>query len=147
MHEAYVILPLYSVKTKTVPLRSGLNQWNAEGRIRDKDEVYIPVPKRIHEKYPFFFPDDSFVLELPNGQKLSAKLCQAGSKGLMSNPNSALGKWILRDILKKKPGELVIMSDLYIDSVKITKTSHNYFKIYFSSDYPSYEKFINGINV
>lgn len=42
----------------------------------------------------------------------------------MSNPNSALGEWLLRKVLKKKAGELVTMSDLLrigIDSVIVTK--------------------------
>lgn len=145
--ENYVILPLYSTRDKDVPQKSGLNQWNAGGRDRDEDEVYISVPKFIHNKFPNFFPKGSFNLELPNGQCLSAKLCQQGAKGLMSNPNKALGKWILRDVLKKEPGELVTMRDLNIlniDSVKVAKLRSGNYKISFSKDYQSYENFIAG---
>lgn len=145
--EDYIILPLYSTREKDVPQKSGLNQWNAGGRERDENEVYIPVPKFIHNKFPNFFPKGSFNLELPNGQCLSAKLCQQGAKGLMSNPNKALGKWILRDVLKKEPGELVTMRDLNIlniDSVKVAKLRSGNYKISFSKDYQSYENFIAG---
>lgn len=125
----YVILPLYSTRggCAHVPERSGLNTWNAKGRPRDMNEVYIPVPKAIHKSYPDFFParDCPFELVLPNGDSLSAKICQQGGKALMSNPNSALGEWILRKVLKKAQGELLTMQDLNvygIDSVKITST-------------------------
>ena len=152
----YVVLPLYSTRGKTavVPQKSGLNQWNAAGRRRDENEVYIPVPKSLNNNYPNFFPghEVSFVLILPTGEELSAKICQAGDKALMSNPNSALGKWILRTVLQKQPGELVTMDDLVrfgIDSVLIEKThtqdntGQEKYKISFTtSDYESYEDFI-----
>lgn len=144
----YVILPLYSPRTGTVPQKSGLNQWNADGRARDRDEVYVPVPKFIHDKFPFFFPDTSFILELPNGERLSAKLCQQGKKGLMSNPNKDLGHWILRDVLKKRYGELVTMQDLEmqnIDSLKITKTNSNTFKVSPANNYAFYERSVTGL--
>ena len=110
----YVILPLFSLRTGAVPEKSGLNQWNAGGRARHCDEVYIPVPKRIHRDYPHFFPDRDtpFSLILPNGKCLSAKICQDGGKALMSNPNKDLGEWLLRSVLKKNEGELVTMNDL-----------------------------------
>ena len=152
----YVVLPLYSTRGKIaiVPQKSGLNQWNAAGRRRDENEVYIPVPKSLNNLYPHFFPghEVSFVLILPTGEELSAKICQAGDKALMSNPNSALGKWILRTVLQKKPGELVTMDDLVrfgIDSVLIEKThtqdntGQEKYKISFTTtDYESYEDFI-----
>ncbi len=153
----YVILPLYSKRgADHVPERSGLNQWNANGRKRDANEVYIPIPKSIHKNYPTFFPsrDVPFELILPDGNKLSAKVCQDGGKALMSNPNSQLGEWILRKILRKKEGELVTIEDLYkygIDSVKIISThKHNengesIYKILFSntSSYENYSDFID----
>ena len=127
----YVILPLYSTqKTKDkayeVAERSGLNQWNAKGRARDPNEVYIPIPKKIWKIRPDFFPPNTedFILLLPNGKRLLAKVCQSGNKALMSNPNKALGEWILRDVLKKKEGELVSMKDLNefgFDSIGVEK--------------------------
>ena len=103
--QPHVFLPLYSTKAKGVqkhvPEQSGLNQWNADGRPRDPNEIYIPIPAWIHRKFPNFFPprDVPFELILPNREKLSAKVCQQNNKALMSNPNSALGKWLLRDVL------------------------------------------------
>src|SRR5690625_5877881 len=54
----YIVLPLYSTryKDRRVPKKSGLNQWNAGGRNRDSDEVYIPIPIYIHQNYQKFFP-------------------------------------------------------------------------------------------
>jgi hypothetical protein len=125
----YVLLPLYAVENnkKVVPKKSGLNQWNAGGRARNKDEVYIRVPAWIHKEYPAFFPDrdTEFKLKLPNGKYLSAKICQAGNKALMTNPNKALGEWILRDVLALKKGKLLtykMLQEIGIDSVIIKKT-------------------------
>ena len=151
----YVILPLYSKRgVPHVPERSGLNQWNAKGRVRDANEVYIPIPKSIHNLYPNFFPrrDCPFELILPDGKSLTAKVCQDGGKALMSNPNAALGEWILRKVLRKPIGELVTIDDLNtfgIDSVKIITTHTNnaigepIYKIIFTeSDYEDYSTFI-----
>jgi len=152
----YVILPLYSTRGRIihVPIKSGLNQWNADGRTRNEDEVYIPVPSKIHRLFPDFFPErtQEFELHLPNNDILSAKMCQAGNKGLMSNPNSALGHYLLRTVLNKTPGELVTIEDLYlfgIDSVMITKLHQNnnigqpIYKLTFArSNYESYSDFI-----
>ncbi len=146
----YVILPLYSLRTKNVEEKSGLNQWNAGGRPRHEDELYIPVPIYIHKHYPDFFPEGDFALILPNGQELSAKLCQSNKKGLMSNPNRDLGHWLLRTILKKKPRTLVTMQDLNefgFDSVCVEKTNliNNegklIYKIYFSESIENYDAF------
>ena len=154
----YVILPLYSRKGKNgaryVPERSGLNQWHAGGRRRDANEIYIPIPRIIHKLYPDFFPsrDCPFELVLPDGNTMSAKVCQDGSKALMSNPNAALGEWLLRKVLRKPEGELLTINDLDtygIDSVKIISTheSNSYgvpiYKIVFTnSDYEDYTTFI-----
>ena len=152
-----IILPLYSTVQNKVMEKSGLNQWNASGRKRNDDEVYIPVPMNVHRRYPYFFPltDRSFNLVLPNKKIISAKMCQNAKmkldglivdkgKGLMSNPNTELGKWILRDILNIPVGQLVTMEDLYaigVDSVEIRKISDEYFEIDFKN-IGSYEEFI-----
>ena len=152
----YIILPLYSERggVRNVPEKSGLNQWNAGGRKRNANEVYIPIPKSIHHSYPEFFPDRDiqFELRLPDGSVLSAKVCQDGGKALMSNPNSALGEWILRKVLRKKEGELVSIEDLNtygIDSIKVVSThetniaGEQIFKLVFSNtDYESYSDFM-----
>jgi hypothetical protein len=130
-----IYLPLYSTqKAGVVPENSGLNQWHASGRPRDLDEVYIPIPAWIHQKFPGFFPsrDQSFSLFLPDGRELSAKVCQENSKALMSSPNAALGKWLLRDMLNLKPGELAtysMLEEIGIDSAMITKKEQGQFEI------------------
>ena len=80
----FVILPLYSYdknkneNKKYVPEKSGLNQWNAGGRVRKYGEVYIPIPAEIRKLKIGFFPerDKIFNLEIPSGIKLKAKICQ-----------------------------------------------------------------------
>lgn len=132
--EDFVILKLFSEKRNEVPSKSGLNQWNAGGRNRDFDEVYIPIPSLIHKNYPDFFPSREipFTLHLPDGSKMSAKICQDNGKALMSNPNKELGKWLLRKILKLKEGELLTMEKLEqagFDSVIVFKINLFNFKI------------------
>lgn len=143
-----IYLPLYAPSSPSMEPaeKSGLNQWNAGGRSRHSDEVYIPVPVWIHQKFPSFFPDSndiSFDLVLPNGEVLSASMCQQGQKGLMSNPNKALGKWLLRDIFKLPEGELItrkILNIAGIDSAIVEKVSEGKYKIDFAS-VGQYEKF------
>ena len=146
-NRATIYLPLYGSKKEVYP-RSGLNQWNANGRERDVNEVYIPIPMKVHKKAPDFFPDrdQSFYLILPNKEKLLAKVCQSNSKALMSYSNKALGKWILRDILNLKEGELLTyerLEILGIDSVLIDKIDAQNYEINFVS-LGSYEKYILG---
>lgn len=122
----YVILPLYSTRTHEVPLRSGLNQWNAAGRKRDYNEAYIPVPATIHNNFPDFFPPRNvkFSIVLPNGTTLKAKICQDGGKALMTDPNKDLGDWLLRKVLRLKDGTLLTMqklNEMGFDSVRITR--------------------------
>lgn len=97
----YVILPLYSTRRveKEVALKSGVNQWNAGGRLRKFGETYIPIPAAVHALCPDFFPDRDvgFELILPNSEKrVPSKVCQEGRKALMSNPNTTLGNWIIK---------------------------------------------------
>ncbi len=134
-----VVLPLYSLRAggtvRYVPERSGLNQWNASGRMRDPNEVYIPIPKKIHKQYPSFFPErnECFVLHLPDGTDLSAKICQDGGKALMSNPNKSLGQWLLRKVLKLQEGELLTMDKLDMagfDSVNVAKDGDHEYSLF-----------------
>ncbi len=132
----YVILPLYGLqnKKKFIFERSGLNQWNANGRKRDFGEIYIPIPIEIHKKYPNFFPqrDKIFNLQIPTGEVFSAKVCQENSKALMTNPNKALSDWLLRKVLQIKEGELATiekLDQLGFDSVIIIKDDKGNFKI------------------
>lgn len=145
-----IFIPLYSARSGKVEGKSGLNQWNARGRERHADEVYIPIPAWIHQRFEGFFPYDrhtdlkeEFTLILPGGKEIPAKVCQQGGKGFMSNPNKLLGNWILRTILEVPEGQIVTYDDLDrvgIDSVLITKYGDYRLKINFASK-GSYEDF------
>lgn len=139
-----VYLPLYG-KNKIVYEKSGLNQWNAGGRDRNEDEVYIPVPADIHTKYPDFFPsrEEIMNIKLPSGETIQAKMCQDGDKALMSYPNKKLGNWLLRDLLKIPAGQLITYNKLQtigIDSVRIDKISEQNYELNFAS-IDSFERF------
>ena len=133
-----VVLPLYSTRSteKTVPSKSGINQWNAGGRARTFGEAYIPVPREIHKRFPDFFPprDSKFRLKLPNGKVVSAKVCQDGSKALMADPNSELCEWLYsvidgsfdeaqRRLGSSRPYSYSDLSLIGRDSVRISKVS------------------------
>lgn len=140
-----IFLPLYG-KNHTVYERSGLNQWNAQGRARNPNEVYIPIPANIHKNHPLFFPDrdQPFELKLPNGKIIQSKICQDGGKALMSYSNRKLGRWILRDVLKLREGELVTYEKLQIlgvDSIRIDKINDSTYEINFASS-GSYDNFM-----
>lgn len=96
----FVVLPLFSDRSGKVEAKSGINQWNAGGRARKFGESYIPVPSKIHQLMPDFFPgrDEAFKLALPDGTLLEAKICQDGGKALMSNPNDVLVSWLFAQI-------------------------------------------------
>lgn len=128
-----VIIPLYSVKNgeKIIFSKSGLNQWNAGGRSRNLNEVYIPFNSTLREMYDGFFPqrDTPFEVILPDGNTMSMKLCQENCKALMSNPNKDLGQWLLRDVLKIPEGQIITYNNLLeigIDSVSFQKTGKKY---------------------
>lgn len=149
----HVYLPLYSTRDGEVHRSSGLNQWNAGGRTRHQDELYIPIPKWIHGYFEGFFPysldhydearrngerytSPTFILELPNGKKLFAKVCQENGKALMSNPNRELGNWLLRQVLRIKPQTLAsysMLENVGVDSVIVSKKSSSHFRIDFAA--------------
>ncbi|MGD7008794.1 NgoFVII family restriction endonuclease [Metabacillus sp. 84] len=136
--EDYVILPLFSDRgaQRHVPEKSGLNQWNAAGRPRNPNEVYISIPSWIHKDFKGFFPprDLDFQLRLPDKSRMSAKVCQENSKALMSNPNSRLGEWLLRQVMDLEEKELLTydrLMTLGIDSVIVFKHSEREFSIDF----------------
>lgn len=155
--EEFVILPLYSPRSRTVASASGINQWNAGGRARTFGEAYIPVPRAVHDLAPGFFPDrdQQFRLRLPSGEIISAKICQDGSKALMANPNTDLCKWLFatidgsydiseRRLVDSRP---YVYSDLELigkDSVRVTKVSGQLwdFEIQ-SASLGSYEEFLD----
>lgn len=151
-------LPLYSSKghganrEKFVGEKSGLNQWNAGGRKRDPNEIYIPYQAIDRQRYIDFFPprDTVFILHLPDGTKISAKVCQEAEKNnpligkaIMSNPNKVLGKWLLRDVFEM-PERTVLTYEMLekfgVDSVVFTKEGNLEYSIDFSN-IGTYERF------
>lgn len=148
----FVILPLFSTrgKTKEVPPKSGLNQWNAGGRKRSYGEVYIPVPAYVRNNAKGFFPkrDVIFKLQIPTGDVFDAKICQDDDKALMTNPNSALEQWLLRDILQLPEGKLLNYERLQLlgfDSVRVTKIKDGFYTIDISdSNYSENDEFLDG---
>lgn len=130
---------------KYVPERSGLNQWNANGRARDVNEVYIPYLKEDRERSLDFFPprDTPFTLILPDNTEISAKVCQRAyrklsdteyenlseeekriedekalvGKSIMSNPNKVLGQWLLRDVLQIQEGTVITYDMLRVYNI------------------------------
>lgn len=149
-----ICLRLYATKKdeKYVPEKSGLNQWNAGGRKRDPNEIYIPYLKEDREKAPDFFPprDTVFNLRLPDGTEIPAKVCQEADKNnpligksIMSNPNKILGKWLLRNVFELPEGTLVtyeMLEKFGIDSVIFTKHGDLDYSVDFA-EVGTYEEF------
>lgn len=149
-------LRLYSVGkegNKCVHEKSGINQWNAGGRKRHPDELYIPYPLEDRKRDKHFFPprDEPFVIILPDGKKMEAKVCQDGGKAIMSNPNKELGKWLLRDVFGL-PERTVVTYDMLkvfnVDSVMFTRIedANNGNKAVYEIDFcplGTYEKMYN----
>lgn len=146
-----VCLRLYSFNRKRgkfVPAKSGLNQWNADGRKRNSDEVYISYPKEDRERSIGFFPprDTVFELLMPDGSIIPTKVCQADGKAIMSNPNRILGEWLLRNVFELPEGTLVtyeMLEKFGIDSVIFTKLPEGKYKIDFA-DIGTYEDFVKN---
>lgn len=135
-------LKLYSESKKNgcfVPEKSGLNQWNAGGRKRNFNEVYIPFPAKDRKRVENidFFPsrDQDFDLILPDGKIVKAKVCQDDGKAIMSNPNKDLGEWLLRDVLELEYGKIINYSMLQkkgFDAVLFEKIDDYKYKINFT---------------
>lgn len=146
-----ICLRLYSTQAgniKKVFPKSGLNQWNASGRTRNPNEIYIPYPAEDRERTQGFFPsrDIVFNLKLPDGQTIPAKVCQSDGKAIMSNPNRVLGEWLLRKVFELQENTLVTyeMLELFgVDSVVFTKHSDLEFSIDFA-EIGTYEEFIEN---
>lgn len=143
-------LRLYTIdrttKEKIVAEHSGLNQWNGARRNtrtgvltpRDPNEIYISYPAADRVRSQGFFPpqNENFDLILPDGKIIKAKVCQDEGKAIMSNPNSDLGKWLLRDVFELPEGTLVTYEMLKIfgiDSVVFTKINSKTYGIKFTN--------------
>ncbi len=150
--ENQVCLRLYSTRSdgaKFVAEKSGLNQWNAGGRKRHPDEVYIPYPAEDRERTRGFFPDRDtvFDLRMPDGTVIPAKVCQQDNKAIMSNPNKILGEWLLRNVFELPERTLVtyeMLERFGIDSVIFTKHGDLDYSVDFA-EIGTYEQF-HGID-
>lgn len=164
--ENFVILPLYSSRREKnyddpelVQPSAGINQWNAKGRAREFGEAYIPLPAKVHDLKPGFFPgkDHPFKLKLPNGKIVDVKLCSGNPdkpKSIMSYRNADLLEWLFQlidgnmTIAKKRlensnPYTFKDLERVGRDSVKITKDENGEYSLK-TMPIDSYEKFIAG---
>lgn len=150
-----IYLPLYSDSSMRVAEKSGLNAWNAasknkgSGILRPDFEAYIPIPVWIHKIMPNFFGFDaldreernaasSFTLHAPDGRQIEATVTQDNGKSFQTNPQSALGKWVVHDVLGLQARELLTMERLMklgVDSVKIIKLNDKNFQIELAETY------------
>jgi len=163
-----VYLPLYSFRSKNVEKKSGLNAWRGASKnkgsdtLRPSKEIYIPIPRKFHEKYPNFFtnnifefeklreqysgdkddkPEVRFHLKLPNGKTIPSLVTQDNMKALQSGSQtekdeygekygqSALGHWMLIDVLGLKEREIVTYQWLQkkgTDSVRLWRKKSDY---------------------
>ena len=143
-----ICLRLYSGKadgSKFVAPKSGLNQWNAAGRPRHPNEVYIPYPAEDRRRSEGFFPgrDEIFKLKLPDGSIIDAKVCQQDCKAIMSNPNKILGEWLLRKVFGLSEWTVLtydMLLEYGIDSVIFTKHGEGKYSIDFA-EIGTYERF------
>lgn len=154
-----IVLPLYNDKNYTVNEKSGFNSSLGKSKTKDSDksrpayEAYASIPKFIHILRPNFFgfnaldPDelkgsDSFNLHLPSGKVIKAIITQDNGKGLQSNPQSVLGKWLLYNIFglgEYEPLNRRLLESKQIDSLIVTKIDDENFKVDVGN-YLDYEK-------
>lgn len=159
-----IYLPLYQDKKegRIVSNRSGVNMRHSKSKnkgsntLRPEYEIEVRISTWIHHIFPKFFGIDAFNedeikdenlndfdLIVPDGRILKGRVKQAKGKSLQTNPQGALGEWILKDVLGLENREVVtweLLDKLGIDSVKITKVDNKQFKITVAET-GAYEKF------
>lgn len=152
VHEE-IILPLYQDKKEGpfVSPCSGVNIRNSKPKNKGSNtprpeyEIEVRVSTWIHHIYPKFFGINAFDeneikdkelndfdLILPDDRVLRGRIKQENGKSLQTNPQGALGEWILKDVLGLENREIVTieyLNKLGIDSLKIIKLSDKCFKI------------------
>lgn len=164
-NESVIYLPLYQDKKegRVVSECSGVNIRHAKSKNKGSNtprpeyEIEVRISKWIHCIFPKFFGIDAlnddeiknkdlndFDLCLPDGRVLRGRIKQEGGKSLQTSPQSALGEWILKDVLGLKNREdkvsIELLNELGIDSLKITKINNKQFKITVAET-NAYEKF------
>lgn len=156
-----IYLPLYQDKKegRIVTASSGVNIRHGKPKAigsttpRPEFEIEVRVSSWIHRVFPGFFGIDAFNpkeiarsnfnLILPDGRVLNGRIKQEKGKSLQTNPQGALGEWILKDILglgNRAVVTMELLEKLGIDSLKITKIDNNNFKITVAETF-AYEKF------
>lgn len=100
-------------------------------------------------KAPKLSKSISFTLRLPNGDKYPALFGQAGFKAVQTNPQSALGNWLLYDVLGLEPQELVtkeLLENKGFDSVQLWHPNPKDKSLVYIDFAPvgSFERFIHG---
>lgn len=156
-----IYLPLYQDKkdgmivtpSSGVNIRHGKPKVKGSNSLRPEYEIEVRISTWIHRIFPNFFginafnkdqvASSNFNLILPDGRVLAGRIKQDNGKSLQTNPQGALGKWILKDVLSLPNRELVTMKlleELGIDSLKITKVDDFNFKITVAETF-AYEKF------
>ncbi|MDO4912775.1 MAG: NgoFVII family restriction endonuclease [Lactobacillus sp.] len=175
----YLYLPLYSYSKKEVLPRSGINAWNGKPKTkgsrkpRPSGEAYIPIPKDVWKKKPrwvdknidmsnyYQYKDSTgkssyeFTLHLPNGEQLPAMFAQSDFKSLQTNPQSALGTWLLNALgifepqrtEYDKPAKKIVTMDRLknygVDSVKLWHKTNDPKHIWIDfAKYGSFERFM-----
>lgn len=161
-----IYLPIYSDSSMKVEEKSGFNAWNAAPKIKGSNkprpdfEAYIPIPIWIHHIFPHFFGFNAldkeernaakgFELQLPDDRIITAIVTQDNGKGLQTNPQSILGKWILHDVFGLEARQLLtldMLNELGVDSVKVTKVSDTKFKIDLADTY-AFEQWKLGLKI
>ncbi|MHA8109941.1 NgoFVII family restriction endonuclease [Lactobacillaceae bacterium Melli_B4] len=172
VHSDETYLPLYSYRSKKVSEKSGINAFNGASKNKDSEsarpegEAYIPIPKDYWKKNPNWFNKQidfrnqkkykqeyktgayTFNLHLPNGKVYGARITQDGFKSLQTDPQSALGKWLLYDVLRLQVGQIVTMDTLKkagYDSVRLWHEYPNDYKEVWIDFAPfgSFERYMN----
>lgn len=163
IHEE-IYLPLYQDKKegRFISNCSGINIRHSKPKCKGSNtprpqfEIEVRVSKWIHYVFPTFFGIDAlnndevrnktlndFDLILPDGRVLRGRVKQENGKSLQTNPQGALGEWILKDVLGFRNREVVTMEyleKLGIDSLRITKIDDRKYKVNVAEK-GAYEKF------
>lgn len=148
-----IYLPLYQDKKDGMYVSevSGINVRHSKSKTKNSNkkrpeyEIEVRISTWIHHIFPKFFGIDAFDknqikdkylndfnLILPDGRVLEGRIKQENGKSLQTNPQKALGVWILKDVLGLENREVVtleLLNKLGIDSLKITKIDNKNFKI------------------
>ncbi len=108
----FVMLPLTDVSGQFVPSRSGLNWGQRPGR--EPNQAYIPIPRRVHNLNPGFFPlrGKEFTMVTDDGFSFVCVVAQDSDKAIETRyDNSILGKYF-RKRLGVPLGQRVSIDDL-----------------------------------